>query len=333
MDVDTESNVTSTETAEVQDDLDLEGVDQDDFTEEELEQIAELKEGSGDDSGESGEDGESGEGGGEVDGGDREGKPPPGFVSINALHEARQQLKELKEEIGPLKQFKDQLALRLLEARKGKPEEKQEEIPDENKDPVGTIAWLKANAQRLEAELKARDNQTKEEREKAEKAAQQQEVESKRTEYVLETANTLLEKAVAKNPVVQEAFEAGVNGLRMALEKRGVPAHQMETELNTAVYQYAFNAPNDPDEFAEYVQANARYFGWMPGGKANGKTQGSAVEKISRLKKAQAASKTLGDGGGGGELSLTDMANMSAEELEDLAINHPELFEAAASRD
>lgn len=331
-----DTNVDTTSTpAEVTDELDLEGVDNEDFTEDELAEIEKLKAGD-DDPGDGGDNDDDGEPGGDND--DEPGddtKPPAGFVSINALHEARSLIKELKEEIAPLKQFKDTLTQRLLENRGKKPEEQQEEIPDENKDPVGAIAWLKNHTKKLEEQLAARDNRTKEEREKADRDRQEAEISAKRTEFVLETANSLLEKAVAKSPDVQEAFEAGIQGLKATLERKGFKGQELEKALNQSVYQYAFNAPNNPDEFAEYVRANARYFGWnlTQPKKDDLKNEETAAQKISRLKKAKAASRTLGDGGGGNEIGLADLANMSAEELEELAVEHPELFEAAANRD
>lgn len=336
-------------------------LDPSEFTAEELEQLrgspAGGDGGAGDDEGAGEGDGEDDADGSADDTARQEiegGPPPKGYVSVAALRQTRSELAELKNELAEHRRFRDTLATRLLEQRTQQERQQQQteqqkqlgEIPDEQKDPVGTIAWLKA-------QLLRKNEEETQQRQQVQQRTQEQQQFAERAQATIDQADQVLVQSFQTDPEVQEAFEFGAAAVRAELEANGLRGEKLDAAFNDALFKYSIAAPKDPAKMAMYVRRNARYWGWDPGKKfgeqnqqqpnsnQGGQGQRPAPKKIvpqsrlQQLKAAQQRNGSLSGGGmpGGGELSLADLAEMSGAELEKLAEENPQLFEAASRRE
>lgn len=335
---------------------DNEELDLSEFTDEER---TELLKGSGGDDDEG--EGEGQEAGGANEGTDSgDGKQPDkkdqgaddsrpepaGYVKLAALHEARQENRELRQRLDKItadqSAFQQKLVERLAEVRAGKkPGEQLDEPPDENKDPVGAIAWLKKQNQDLIDRINGKEQKETE-------AVESQQKEQQYQQYVINTADEILTTVVKEDPTLQDAFTFAQQAVIQELQSKGYRGRELEAAYQRVLVGYAESAPNEPKAFAEYVRRNARYWGWdgkplpkegqkQPDGKKTngGGEQLTPAQKLALLKKGTERSKSLQGGGHGtgGELNVDDLAEMSGEEIEKLAETNPELFEAAARRE
>lgn len=325
------------------------------FTDEERASL--LKDGGGDDDQGEGEGGQEADNGGEGadrkpagksgeedKGPDDQGPEPKGYVKLQALHEARQENRELRQRLDQVvkdqNEFQQRLVDRLTEIRQGKKAgEQQEEVPDENKDPIAAIAYLKKQNQELLDRINGKETEETQARQEGERLQQY-------TDYVVNTADTILQAAAKEDPTINDAFVFAQRAVVQELQAKGYTGKRLEEAYQKVLVGYAEQAPPDPKQFAEYVRRNARYWGWdgkpLPkqGQQKNGKTNGEGGEqltpaqKLELLRRGTKSAKTLSGGGHGtgGELNVDDLAEMSGEELEELAAKNPELFEAAVKR-
>lgn len=334
----------------------LEGLNLEGFTEEE---ISSLNPGGEEEEGE----GEEGKPGGEEkkEGGDNKeeeddglGKPPPksaippkGFVSVTALREARAKIKELEasaaaaaakpvesQELIELRNFRTNITSRLLDLRQQqqqppKKEEEENKAPDPMKDPVGAAAYALKKLEQIEAEKAANEKAAKDAQDKQEQDAQ-------RFQTVISEADKVLNVAIKDDPSIAEAFTFASAAARQELIEQGFRGDALEAKMQQMLYAYSYNAPMDPKRMKIYVQRNARYWGWEPGKKfgeqAKPPQKVDPSDQLKKLGDTVKRNKTLSGGKGGGEaeLSLDDLASMSGVELEALAAANPALFDKIA---
>jgi hypothetical protein len=267
------------------------------------------------------------------DGAEKSERPDSRTVPIQALHEARSELKTLREEVGKFKEWQNAIAQRLIEQRAQQERAEQEElnrIPDVNQDPLAKIEWT---AQQIQ-EMQRRDQ----EREAQQRQYYEQQQAIRQT---VAHADEVVNEAIRQDPVVADAMLFATQALReevLRLKGRnGWTTEQAEAAYRDAVYNYAASAPSTPEEMREHVFRNARYWGWTPQQQATqqsdaGKGPTDAIQKLEKLQGAVNASKTLSGGGAanGGEMTLADLEGMSGEELERFASANPDLFDKIA---
>lgn len=266
------------------------------------------------------------------EGAEKSDKPESRTVPIQALHEARSELKTLREEIGKFKEWQNAIAQRLIEQRSQQEraeQEAQNQIPDENQDPIAALNWTKHQLMEMQ--------RREEERAQHQQQAYQQQQHIRQT---VERADTVVNEAIRQDPVVADAMLFATQALReevLRLKSRNAWTHeQAEAAYREAVYNYAVSAPSTPEEMREHVFRNARYWGWTPQQQAAqsdaAKGPTDAIQKLERLQSAVNASKTLSGGGAanGGEMTLADLEGMTGEELERFASANPDLFDKIA---
>ena len=253
-----------------------------------------------------------------------EEKEPDGrTVPLEALHEARAELKALREEQEKMQQWRDGLVNRIQEARqqqealrlqaeRAEQARQQEAAPDENEDPLAAIAWLKQQLLKEREELDQFRNQTQEQRQQQEQATRQQQQVSE----MLREADAVIGELSEKNPVVGEAVEFAGKAIRQELAQSnpGMTSPQLDAAVEQAMINYVYNAPTDPAMLETYIMRNARYWGFEP--KPQEQPQAQPQDQLRRMERASAASKTLsGSGDGATDLSVANIEAMSEEEL------------------
>lgn len=203
----------------------------------------------------------------------------------------------------------------LMKSQKApeKEEKAEPEIPGWEDDP---FARMQSIERRLEEFMSGVKGQTEEQ-----KAAQQQ---REQEQWAIATADQTFAKAAPQHPDIQEAMNFAIQAVQKELQTLGYYGPAFQQEYQRQIVNYAANAPQDPDQFAEYVRRNARYWGWS-GQRQQGQAQSAATQQQDVSEAARKA-KTLSNGGGSPGISdaITpeQLLNMSEKEFDAYIAKH-----------
>lgn len=282
-------------------------------------------------------------------------------VPLAALKETRRALKELRERNQQNEALLEQVRQRIAQSRQQRQEPPADPLaglkelvgkrPNKEDDPMAFLDWSEKTISALFEHITG----THQKQTETEQKQQQEQSEAQQREQyiadVVDAADQSLGGAIELDASVAEAYEFASQAVAEELQKNGLTGPKLQAAYRQALFNYAVNAPRDPERMREYVFRNARYWGWTPGaggqkqpndGGKNGNGTGvnrapngqfqkkDAVEQINSLKKVADAAKTLSGGGNNaGEDGLdTDiLRTMSGAEVEELAETNPELLD------
>lgn len=222
--------------------------------------------------------------------------PGPEKVDIRALQEARASERQLRAELARHNEERARLDERVkmlsaaMQSRAADPEPK---APTFEEDPFGNVEHrlqgTNKQIETLQAELKAfRDAEAQ--------RAQQVQLQQER-QAVVNRAQMVANKAAEKHPDVNDAVQHVVNAsvaeLRRRLEAGLIPPEHYEEAVHNHFTALCSQAPDDPDQFADYIRRHARYWDWQ-GAKTPAAGQQSVQELAARQERHQSLSGTSG---------------------------------------
>jgi len=196
----------------------------------------------------------------------------PQMVDVRAVQEARAAARAAEQELARFRAEKAAETARLEERislinqaieAQNKPEIK---VPSKDEDPLAfydhQLETVNGKFASLEQELKA----VKE----AEQAAKTAAAAEAQRASVINRAQAVINVAIQDKPDLQEAFDFALNGVRAEiasmLDSQQVPYDQRqavgEQIWRNSMANLASRCPADPQQAAEYVLKNARYYGY-----------------------------------------------------------------------
>ena len=264
-------------------------------------------------------------------------KPPPGFVRLEALHEARAQNKELREhlereaariaqfeslreELNQIRQQRSREEQESEEARMARMQKEAEERYQE--DPVG---YLRDQNALLQQQIE----ETRRQQQSFLQAQQQSVQESAQMRQLTQHINTLEQQFRSQQPDYDEAFRFVQERRLRDMDAIGIASpEQKQQALYQEILGMSGRAIQEGRNPAELVYSLAKSWGFQP---SSSQTEGleNAVQepartqpsKLDRIQRGQQMSTSLSDSGGapkGGELSLADIERMSDEDFDKL---------------
>jgi len=264
-------------------------------------------------------------------------KPPPGFVPLEALHEARAQNKALRESLereaariaqfeslrAELDKIRQQRAREEQESEEARLARMQKEAEERyQEDPVGYLRDQNAQLQRQIEETRRQQQAFLE--------AQQRSVhEAAQMRQLTQHINNLEQQFRSQQPDYDEAFRFVQERRLRDMDAIGITSpEQKQQALYQEILGMSGRAIQEGRNPAELVYSLAKTWGFQPSSsqiegleaavQENVKTQSS---KLDRIQRGQQMSTSLSDSGGapkGGELSLADIERMSDEDFDKL---------------
>lgn len=237
-----------------------------------------------------------------------EAEKPQKTVPLAALHEERQRIKELRQE---LNQTKEQTRIgneRLNQLMQALQAQQQPQIPDRETDPINHFATVQALQQRQIEQQNAFIAQQQAEREQQAQLAQlHQYVNAQEREYVASKPDYL--DAVAHLKSVDTRALVALGHDQATAEQI---VHRHLTELAANLARQGVSLP-------ERVYALAQAKGYAP-------KQAETSQRIATAQRGVAASRSLGSGAGTtNTLTLEALANMPVEDFAE-ATKDPRVF-------
>lgn len=230
----------------------------------------------------------------------------PKMVDVRALQEARAAERDMREQIAKEREERARLEERTNAILKQMQDsQKRSEVPDEATDPLG---YYQHKLAEMEKRLSSVDEA---ETRRIEAARQQSHVQD-----TLARADMVYNQALEKDAAIKEALDFSINKTREALQKQGYFGQQLQSALTENMYHYASRAPQDPADMAEYVKANARYWGWTAPAAAAPAT--TVQPSVAELAERQERHMSLGGVSGGEaptQLDAKALAKMSDAEF------------------
>lgn len=233
----------------------------------------------------------------------------PQMVDVRAVQEARAEARQLRENMARLEE-RTNILLQQHQQEQQQREEPQDQMPSDD-DPMGQLAWLKKNFMDMK--------QAQTDQQEAQRQAQEQ---HQQDVQLISQADSVLAQATAAHDDIQDAFDFGMNALRDAVAKQGYVGQQAQQVIDEQLKLYARGAPSDPNQMAEYVRANARYWGWT--GKQNPEPQPNVQQQLEQTQQRQERHQSLSNAGGGeapAALDAKQLAEMSDAEFNKLMSN------------
>lgn len=193
----------------------------------------------------------------------------PKMVDVRALQEARAELRKRDEELRKRdEEFAraDERVKLLQQAWEQQSKPAAPKVPDLLEEPLEHIDYrLKAADERfktVEDRLEAY--------EKADAARIEQAKVERQQQALIGEADAVLAAAGTKHADVNDAFEFAVKGLRQEVARvvasQGLTGHQagerFDQYMRNEQLRLAQQCPRDPDQAAEFVRRNARWWGW-----------------------------------------------------------------------
>ncbi len=242
---------------------------------------------------------------------EKEAEHPKGYVPLKALQEARAKLKGKESEIGELHNWQAKLAEKLVDLR-SQPEPEQQPI-DPAEDPMGYIEDIGKQVQ----DMRAESQQGAEEQHQAQARINQE-------NQVLGGFIGYRDKLVSGDPETAKALDFAIEKQGESFRENGLHGPALNNAMRQEIIRQASIVGALPEEARkQHILGTARYFGFRPGEKEPAK----ANEQIDKLAAIQDATKTLSGGGAAGaEMTLDDVANMTGAELDAIALKDPEFF-------
>lgn len=257
----------------------------------------------GGDGGESGQQ-QNNQDGGQADPNTQQGEQAPKpekTVPLAALHQARHELREAKARSDRL----EATFQHLLRLQQGQGQ--QQQVPDQNVDPLG---HFEARSAQLEAQIQ----QLTEQRQQEAQQTQQQAQERQFTQAVSQVEAQFIAKTPDYNEATQFLQQNLVEGFLNQGYSEQEAVQGMRQQIRGMIHQF-FQLGLNPAEMG-YTIAKAR--GFAPKAAAAANQQQANGEKISQLNKGQAAARSLSTAGGAGKpaITLEALAEMDPAELE-----------------
>lgn len=155
------------------------------------------------------------------------------------------------------------------------------EIPDENENPVETIAWLKKQISDMAA---ARDQETNEQKQAREREAF--------TAQIVDQAGAEFSQAVQADPTLGQAYQSLIESFKREAAMYRMTPVQTERFLYDSEVQHLMYARQNRIDLSDYIKGLATARGWAP----------QAVQQQEQGKQnaadAQRKAKSLSNGGG-----------------------------------
>jgi len=251
---------------------------------------------------------------------------PKDYVPIQALREARNELKETQKRLKEFESFQREIAAKLLAERQAQAEPESDNPPNPDENPFQTLKWVQQQLVKQQEQAKQQEQLT----------LQQQQEEQRLNEFRMDVAREF-DEAAAEDEDLQESFQYLQGFFKHEYDtvyaRTGIPfeKYQADTILNHSIF-----ARNSGVTIAEYVRNLAVARGWSPGVLRNNaaavaaasKGPTPATERIEKIAQAQDRNASLGKSSGtdGGEISLETLSKMSGSQLEKFVAKHPDLI-------
>jgi hypothetical protein len=253
---------------------------------------------------------------------------PKDFVPVQALREARNELKETQKRLREFEGFQREIAAKLLAERQSQAQPEPELPPNPDENPFQTLKWVQQQLLQQQEQAKLMEQQTQQQ------LQEQERMNAFRTEVAQE-----FDEAAAEDTDLQEAFQYLQGAFKYEYDnvyaRTGIPfeQYQADTILNHSIF-----ARNSGVPIAEYVRNLAVARGWSPGvlrnnaaavAAAGQKPTMPAAQRIEKIAQAQDRNASLGKSSGtdGGEITLETLSKMSGSQLEKFAAKNPQIFE------
>lgn len=250
----------------------------------------------------------------EAEGLTQQQEPKPGerdekgrFVPHGALHAEREEHKKTRAQLDELQRFKAVMEdrWRMVEQAGQRQQEQQPEIPDENSQPIETIAWLKQ-------QLLAKNQQ--EQQSQAEWQERQRQENAARERYTY--ADQKYREVEQADPEVGDAYSFARESYRNELRALGVPEAQLPVREQMFIQSFVNNIIDRELDVAEFVKTIAKSRGWQP---KPAQQQQEVTDKLKRIEGAQSQARGVGQAGGRSgseELGLAELVAMPRGEFE-----------------
>lgn len=236
----------------------------------------------------------------------------PKMVDVRAVQEARAEARRYQEELARSREAQARLdeRMNMLNEALQRQQTPEPKIPTKDEDPLG---YYDHTLNSVASELKAMKEA---EAERLEQARQAQ-AEQQQRDALWSRAGSVYEAAKAKHADVAEAMHAAMQGAQAEIGRRlqaGMlrPEHA-QAALQSHVQEWVRQAPTDPEDFANYCRAHARFWGWN-GPQAPQQQQPSVADLAARQERHMSLS-----GAAGGEppkpLDAKSLAEMSEKDF------------------
>ena len=240
----------------------------------------------------------------------------PEKVDIRALQEARASERQLRAELAKQGEERARLdeRVKMLAAAMQAQTTAEPKTPTMEEDPFGNIDH---RFQGTTKELEALRAEIKAFKDAENQRAQQAQLQHER-QQIMNRAQMISNEAAKKHPDVNDAVQHVVNSSVAELQRRVqvgmLPPEQYEEALQNHFTALCAQAPEDPDQFAEYIRSHARYWNWQG---AKTQAQPSVQDLAARQERHQSLSGTSG-GEAPQALDAKALATMSDKEFKAL---------------
>lgn len=243
----------------------------------------------------------------------------PKMVDVRAVQEARAEARRYQEELARSREAQARLDERVnllneaMQRQQNPQQNPQPKPPTKDEDPLG---YYDHTLNSVTAELKA----IKEAEAARIEAAERQAAEQAERDALFSRAGNVYEAAKTKHTDVDDAMHAAMQGAQAEIARR-IQSGMMRPEhaqaaLQSHVLEWVRQAPQNPDDFANYCRSHARFWGWT-GPQAPQQQQPSVAELAARQERHQSLS-----GAAGGEppkqLDAKALAEMSDRDFQAL---------------
>jgi hypothetical protein len=228
------------------------------------------------------------------------------MVPHAALHEERTKRQQLEREIAELRAGKQPQGQQVPTA--------EDEAPDEQQDPLGTIAWLK--------------NQLRDER----KTRVEQHQHQTQLQELGERIGTRVQAYAAEHPEYQDqvTFLRQSRAEELRLANPGMTPQQVVQQLVYEEIELGRNALQHDRDPGEIVAGLAKHRGWQPKAGATAPVQqqpqpAAAQQRLDQLKRGTAAAVSPSASGGAGasaDMTIEDLVNLDGEDFDKAFESH-----------
>lgn len=239
----------------------------------------------------------------------------PKLVDVRALQEARAEARRYQEELARSRETQARLdeRMNMINEAMQRQQAQEQKVPTKDEDPLG---YYDHTLNSVTSELKAMKEAETARAEEAQRAA----AENAEREALWSRAGNVYEAAKTKHTDVDDAMHAAMQGAQAEIGRR-VEAGMMRPEhaqaaLQSHVQEWVRQAPSDPDAFANYCRAHARFWGWN-GVQPPAQQQASVADLSARQERHMSLSGTTG-GEPPKAIDAKSLAEMSDKDFQNL---------------
>jgi len=214
----------------------------------------------------------------------------PRMVDVRALQEARNESRELKQQVSVLTRRWDE----FLTAQQQPKEPEKPNSPDPKQNPFDALNYLYQKDQ-------ARDQET------AEQTRQRAQAEQQQTEItrIYNEADAEFTEASAADPSVTDAWKALTGSYAREYQALGYAPQDIQQQLHDSIIQHAVYARQAGRPIADYIKSLATARGWQP--QAAPSPEGPKPKTdIAAVASAQQRHQSLSDAPGGEGIAPLD---------------------------